>query len=123
MASTMTTRIAEVTKEVWPTVQAAMDQVTVRVREIAQVAEESEKILEEYLASHQNAHHKRRAICNETVWAVARLGFLRSAADAKVIAAAKQVVDFEEADCAEQLLDSAYAELADAVHGLPSFDK
>ena len=122
MASTMTTRIAEVTKEVWPTVQAAMDQVTVRVCEIAQVAEESEKILEEYLASHQNAHRKRRAICNETVWAVARLGFLRSAADAKVIAAARELIELDHHGTDEQI-DARYDALEEAVLELPSFDK
>jgi len=124
MASTMTLRIRDVTKEVWPSVQAALDQVTIRVREVAEVAEAAQSQLEEYLASNENAHRKRRAICNETVWAVARLGFLRSAVDAKVIAAARSLVDLEESDDATDLqIDNAHDALANAVKLLPSFDK
>lgn len=104
MASPMVVHIEHARKKVWPEVQRLIDQSTHRIADLAGVEEAAFSYLEEYVATGNNARNRRRVICSETIWALARMGLLRTGQEGDVIAAAKAwASSWEEGDLNDAL--------------------
>jgi hypothetical protein len=121
MASSMVRQIKDTSDRVWPEVSRALKQTTLSIVEVAGLAESAVAQVESYTANHERGHWKRRQICNETVWAMAQIGRLRSGEEAAVIQAATELV----AILKEVKLDELEPEekqLIKAVQSLPGWE-
>lgn len=121
MATPFVANISTASRQAWPEVSAAVEQSFRSARELAGIAEEALPQVQQYVA---NGHGptKLRRVCEETVWVLARLGWLRTDADRRVIEAA--VRWYEVGPDAEQIdYDAADDELVNAVKSLPHNEK
>ena len=107
-------------KEVWPEVKLAMEIVDRSLLEASGIAEDVWPRVEHYIANGDGAARKRRKVCEETVWALARLGWLRTGGERAVICRA---IDFVRLD--DEVSDETFAaietELVKAVQSLPDY--
>lgn len=122
MASPAVQRIKEATDAVWPEVQRAMDQQMRGLSELAGLAEECDREVQVYFAKKDEGNPKRRAIVNETVWTLQRMGLLRSDNEVELIRAATEVIT-ELREEIPNKLDRTDAEnaLIEAVDRLPDW--
>ena len=116
--SPLTAAVDAATKTVWPEVQRAVEQTFRSMAELAGVEEAALVHVESFVAKNGNGSRRRRTIVGETVWAIARLGLLRTPQDAAVIEAAKAWVAGDGDDVTLIQLDDA---LCDAVEALPDY--
>ena len=80
--SPLTAAVDAATKTVWPEVQRAVEQTFRSMAELAGVEEAALVHVESFVAKNGNGSRRRRTIVGETVWAIARLGLLRTPQDA-----------------------------------------
>ena len=119
----MTAKIAETTKTVWPEVQHALAQVSYRIADLAGVADTAVDKIEAYRAKNPNAPQRRRDIVEQTVWHLARLGYLRTGQERELVKAAKQWDQITESTVAtEDDYERADDDLVAAIKALTDYD-
>lgn len=114
-------RIGLASKAAWPSVQAAVATTMRSLQELAGIADEVVPKVEEYVARSENASIRRRKICEETIWTLANLGWLRTGGERAVVLAAKNWIDADPQAASPQELDAVDEKLADAVLALPEY--
>lgn len=115
-------RIAEASKAAWPEVAAAMDTNTRTLHELAGVSETVVPKVENYIAKGDGAARRRRKVCEETIWVLADLGWLRTGAEREAILAAKAFVDaINDEDAGDDELAQLEDELTTVINGLPEY--
>lgn len=115
-------KIAEAHKEAWPEVSAAITRTHHTMLELAGIAEQAIPAVEDYVAKGPTGTLRRRKVCEETVWVLASLGWLRTGGERDVVLAAKDVVDsFNDASKTNDECIAAEDRLVDAVDSLPEY--
>jgi hypothetical protein len=122
MASQMVSKIKAAADHVWPEVSRALQLTTLRVADLADVTEVAVEQVEAYITGHERGTWKRRAIATETVWALARVGRLRTGEEAAIVQAALGLVDGLLKDIPEGDLEPEETALIQAVRALPSWE-
>lgn len=120
MALPLVQKIAEASKAAWPVVSASINATMRSAQELAGIAEEVVPQVEEYVARSEGSV-RRRKICEETVWALANMGWLRTGAEREIIRAAKTWVDTDPEKVSEKTLAVIDDELVAAVRNAPDF--
>lgn len=85
------TKIGEASKAAWPPVQQAVEVTMRSLAELAEISEEAVPRVEAYVARGASGQVRRRKICEETIWALASIGWLRTGGERDVILAARAV--------------------------------
>jgi hypothetical protein len=122
MASPMVTRIKDAADRAWPEVSRALRHTTLSVAEVAGVSDDAIEQVESYVSNHERGTWKRRQICAETVWALARIGRLRTGGEAELLKAAQRLVDGPLRDFDEGELEPEEKQLIAAVRALPGWE-
>lgn len=120
MATPLVQKIDAAGHQVWPEVKYAMEVVDRSLLEASGIAEETWPRVEQYIANGDGAARKRRKVCEETVWALARLGWLRTGGERAVITAAIAFSELDE-DSDENTFVALETELVKAVQALPDY--
>lgn len=122
MPNMLVSKINEASKEVWPLVSAGIARTMRSVHEVAGISEAVVPKVEEYIARGPTASIRRRAVCEETVWVLARLGWLRTGGERDVVLAAKAVVDtFNDPNTTDAECVQAEDHLVETVDSLPEY--
>lgn len=112
MKNSMTEQISASMREAWDAMSEP---------ETAEVIDKVMADLEGFEPKNARNSMKRRTICQQTVWALARLGLLRTDDDAAVIQAAKKWVLVYDSD-SDADLEELDNELTEVVQKLPDYD-
>lgn len=121
-ASPLVAKINQASKDVWPQVSAGVDQTMRSLYELAQISEAVVPRVEEYVARGKSGSLRRRKVCEETIWVLASLGWLRTGGERDVILAAKSVVDtFNDPNTSDDECAKVEDELVSVVDSLPEY--
>lgn len=122
MASPIVAKIGQASKEAWPRVSEAMAVTMRSTHELAEISEAVIPKVEEYVARGEGASIRRRKVCEETVWVLASLGWLRTGAERDVVLAAKAWFDaIDDDDASDDEIVITEDNLAYAVKALPDY--
>lgn len=122
MAIPIVEKIGQASKAAWPLVSAAVNASIRSAYEIAQISAEVQPKIEEYVAKGGGAPIRRRKVCDETVWVLANLGWLRTGPERDVILAAKVYADVaRDPDASDDEYEQAADELIAVINGLPDY--
>lgn len=121
MASPAVQRITEVGQQAWPEVQRALDQMTRSIGELAGLAADVDTEVEIYFAKQEGGGAKRKAIVNETVWVLQRMGLLRSGSEAELVRSAIQVASELQKELPDEEQTPAERRFIKAVNALPDW--
>ena len=122
MALPIVEKIGQASKAAWPEVSRAMAINVRTTNELAEISDEVVVKVEEYIARGDGAPVRRRKICEETVWVLASLGWLRTGPERDVVSAAKALVDgLEDHSASDDELAQLEDQLTDVVRSLPEF--
>lgn len=120
MASPTVTIIGETRAEVWPVVSRIVAGRTQHIAEMAGLDEAAIASVEELAQRYDDGRSRRREICSETIWTMARMGRLRTRGEAELVAAVRAFFDTDPND------DAACAAAEDALYkafqALPDHD-
>lgn len=110
--------ITDVRKEVWPVVAQALVDSTHRIADLAGLDDVAFAEIELFVARAGDGRPRRRQICSETIWTMARMGRLRTGGETALIDAVRAYFDTDpddEAACAvtETALLRAFQALPD----------
>lgn len=115
-------RIGKASKDTWPEVTAALAASTRSMAELAGIAETVIPQVEEYVARGNNGTLRRRKVCEETIWVLARLGWLRTGGERNVILAAKSYADTaKDPNASDDEYQQQADELIAVIDGLPDY--
>jgi hypothetical protein len=117
----MVTKIRAATDKVWPEVSRALQLTTLRIAEIAEIADLAVTEVEAYVSGHEQGRWKRRQLCTETVWALARLGHLRTGEEHEIVHAAQALREALRS-VPDEDLEEEDIRLIKAVDALPSWE-
>lgn len=120
MPTQLVLKIDAAGKDAWPAVKLAMEVVDRSLQEVSGIAEDAWPRVEHYINNGNEAARKRRKVCEETVWALARLGWLRTGGEREVIEAAMAFVLVDE-DASETEFVTTEQDLVRVVQALPDF--
>lgn len=120
MALPIVAKIDEASKDAWPKVSEAL-QITMRsAYEIAEISQAVVPKVEEYVARGKTGSIRRRKVCEETVWVLANLGWLRTGPERDVILAAKVYADVaRDPNASDDEYEAAADELVAVITNLP----
>lgn len=122
MASPAVQKINEAQKVVWPAVSAATEVTMRSMRELAQISDAVLPRVEEYFSRGNGGPIRRRKVCEETIWALAQLGWLRTGPERDVIQAAKVYADVaRDPDASDDEYEQVADELVAVIHGMPDY--
>lgn len=122
MALPLVAKIGQASKEAWPRVSEAMAVTMRSAHELAEISEAAIPKVEEYVARGEGAPIRRRKVCEETVWVLASLGWLRTGAERDVVLAAKAWFDAtDDDDASDDEIALTEDQLAEAVRSLPDY--
>jgi hypothetical protein len=123
MATPHVQRISEASKTAWPIVRPAYEATMRSMAELAGItAEIMPKVVEYVDRAEETSSSRRRKICEETVWALANTGWLRTGGERDVILAAKKWADADsDATVPEEDWEKAIDGLTKAVGALPEY--
>jgi hypothetical protein len=122
MASPIVERIGKASKDAWPQVSAGIAQSMRSLQELAEISDEVVPKVEEYVARGANGSIRRRKVCEETIWVLANLGYLRTGPEREVLLAAKNWFDVvEDENVSEDEIVMAEDQLADTIKSLPEY--
>lgn len=113
-------KISAATRDAWPEVQHAMDQTTRTMIELAELSEDVHHEVETWAARGGNTVRKRRKICEETIWVLARLGWLRTGGERQVVQLAQRLAELDY-DEQEQAFLAVEDELLAAAQAIPTY--
>lgn len=115
-------KISEASKDAWPEVSAAVEVSMRSAYEIAQISEDVVPRVEEYVAKGKSGTLRRRKVCEETVWVLSQLGWLRTGPERDVILAAKAFADVAgDADASDDEYDAACETVIEQIGLLPEY--
>lgn len=120
-ATALVQQISRAQKDAWPEVLRALDQTTRSTAELAGISEDAIHEIETYAATH-DAPRKRRRICEETVWALARLGWLRTGGE-RDLALAAIAWEAVPPNADDEQLAQVEDDLIKAIEALPDYQK
>lgn len=121
MAHPLVQKISQASKAAWPRVAAAMAETHRTMEELAGISGEVVPGVEEYVARGGGAPIRRRKICEETIWVLASLGWLRTSGEHDVILAAKALFDADPLIASEKELIQLEENLETALNTLPEY--
>lgn len=121
MAQPVVQKIGQASKAAWPKVSAAMAETHRTMEELAGIAGQVVPGVEEYVARGDGAPIRRRKICEETIWVLASLGWLRTGPEHDVILAAKALFDADPLTASEKELIRLEENLELALKSLPEY--
>lgn len=119
MATQLVQRIDAAQRQSWPEVKHAMDQLDHSIAQLSGVAEEAWPQVQDYINRNSGTANKRRRVCEETVWVLARLGWLRTSGEREVVAAARAWVAVDPDEASNEILAAIDNDLFTAVKALP----
>lgn len=121
MALPIVEKIGQASRDIWPHVSAALAATMRSVHELAQISDDVAPQVEQYVAR-ASGSVRRRKICEEAVWSLARLGWLRTGLERDVILAAKVYADVaNDPDASDDEYQAAADELLAVVGSLPDY--
>lgn len=121
MALPIVEKIAKASKDAWPEVAAAMAANNRSMIELAKISEGVVARVEDYVAK-GDGKIRRRKVCEETIWALANMGWLRTGPERDVIQTAKALVDSLNDDrAADSEIDMLEDELVNVVGNMPDY--
>lgn len=121
MRTPFVAKVDEASRAAWPPVQQAIGVTMRSLAELASIAEDVVPKVDDYVNRGAAGSVRRRKICEETVWALANLGWLRTGTERDVILAAKNWIDADPQTASHQELDEADEKLTEAVLALPEY--
>lgn len=122
MALPVVEKIGEASRAAWPEVSLAMDTTIRTAYEIAEISDDVVPKVEEYASKGKNGSIRRRKVCEETIWVLARLGWLRTGPEREVILVAKALTDaLEDHESADVELADLEDALIASVMALPEY--
>lgn len=122
MALPIVEKIGQASKDAWPQVTAALAANTRSMQELAGISEAVVPRVEEYVAKGKNGTTRRRKVCEETVWTLANLGWLRTGPERDLALAAKVYADVaRDPNASDDEYEAAADELIAVVTGLPEY--
>jgi hypothetical protein len=122
MSSPFVRKIDAATRESWPEVKEALEVVDRSLREISGISEQAWPKVESSIANSGLAFRRRRKVCEQTVWTLARLGWLRTGGERDLAVAAINFVLIGD-DALDETYTEAEMELVRAVQALPDYPK
>lgn len=115
-------KIGEASKDAWPRVSEALDVTMRSAYEIAEISEAVVPRVEEYVAKGKTGSLRRRKVCEETVWVLSQLGWLRTGPERDVILAAKAFADVAaDDDASDDEYDAACETLLEQIKLMPDY--
>lgn len=122
MALPIVAKINEASRDAWPRVSEALEVTMRSAYEIAEIAEEVIPKVEEYVAKGRSGTLRRRKVCEETVWVLSQLGWLRTGNERDVVLAAKVFADVAgDADASDDEYEAAADTLIEQVYLVPEY--
>jgi hypothetical protein len=122
MANPLVAKIGQASKDAWPQVSAGVAQTMRSLNELAGISEDVVPKVEEYVARGNTASIRRRKVCEETIWVLASLGWLRTGGERDVVLAAKAWFDAtEDPNASDDEIVVTEDQLADAIKSLPEY--
>lgn len=122
MALPIVSKIGEASRDAWPRVSEALDITMRSAYEIAEISEAVIPKVEDYVAKGKNGTLRRRKVCEETVWVLSQLGWLRTGPERDVILAAKAFADVAgDADASDDEYDAACETVIEQIGLLPEY--